>query len=249
MCFRIRKLILGLALLPSPASADESPAKKPYDSEPGVVSTRPLLPDNAWPLSLGRERARQIVEDAVEGRGTVAIPSDELVYYGGGITARPIDALHTSITVNWRMIQMELAATEAAMTPEEAVKSFQQNPKRPVTVEFGVESAGWPDGPIPIDEDPLPPIIADWDGRLSDGGKFSLILTAKAVRGLKDIGIELPPEQPAGLFDTQRLSLISKHLKGKGIHVTGFIKASHPAAGDRGYYIVVDDAGHFAVNK
>jgi hypothetical protein len=135
------------------------------------------------------------------------------------------------------------------LTPEEAVKSFKQDPKKPATVEFGVESAGWPDGPVKAGDDPMPPIMADWDGRLSNGGKFTLILTAKAIRGLKDIGIELPSAEPVGLFDSKRLGLICKHLKGKGVRVTGLIRASRPEHRNTDYYIVVDDPGHFAINK
>jgi hypothetical protein len=141
------------------------------------------------------------------------------------------------------------APKKAALTPEQAVSSFKQDPKKPVTVEFGVESAGWPDGPTKVGEDPMPPIMADWDGRLSGGGKFTLILTAKAIRGLKDIGIELPPTQPMGIVDAKRLGLICKHLKGKGVRVTGLIRASRPEHRNTDYYIVVDDPGHFAVNK
>jgi hypothetical protein len=71
-----------------------------------------LLPSNAWPLTLGREQAKRTVQDVVEGRATVVIPSDEPVYYGGGVVMHPKEALHTSITINWRMIQKELAAAD-----------------------------------------------------------------------------------------------------------------------------------------
>jgi hypothetical protein len=137
----------------------------------------------------------------------------------------------------------------AVMTPEEAVRSFKENPMKLVTVEFGVESAGWLDGPTAVGEDPMPPILADWDGRLSNGGKFSLLLKAKAIRGLKEIGIELPPAQPVGLADLERLGLLCKQLKGKGVRVTGLIQASRPSERHTDYYIVVDDPANFRINK
>jgi hypothetical protein len=136
----------------------------------------------------------------------------------------------------------------AAMTPEQAVASFRQDPEKPCTVEFGVESAGWLDGPLRVDEDPTPPILADWDGRLLNGRKFSLFLTGRAIRGLNDVGIELPPDQPPGLVGPQRLGLLCKHLKGRGVRVTGLIRPTRPAETRTDYYIVVDDPDHFAVN-
>jgi hypothetical protein len=137
----------------------------------------------------------------------------------------------------------------AAMTPEEAVRSYRQHPDKPVTVEFGVESAGWPDAPIPIGEDQMPPIMADWDGRLSNGGKFTLLLTARAIRGLTDVGVELPQSQPAELVDSERLDVLCKHLRSKGVRVTGHVKASRPGEAHTDYYVVVDDAASFAINK
>jgi hypothetical protein len=162
---------------------------------------------------------------------------------------RQVAAMHKQLQDARRKLQAQVKPKVAAMTPEEAVKSFQQDPKKPVTVEFGVESAGWPDGPIPIGEDPMPPIMADWDGRLANGGKFTLLLTAKAIRGLKDVGIELPSAQPGGPVDAGRLGVLCKHLKGRGVRVTGLVQASRPGEARTDYYIVVDDPASFRVNK
>ncbi len=146
-----------------------------------------------------------------------------------------------------------LAALDASsltpMTPEEAVKSFQQDPEKMYTVEFGVETAGWLDGPVRADEDPTPPILADWDGRLLNGRKVSLFLTGKAIRGLTDGGIELPPAQPPGFVDIGRVDRLCKDLKGKGIRATGLIRAARPEERTTDYYIVVDDPRHLAVNN
>jgi hypothetical protein len=148
-----------------------------------------------------------------------------------------------------RELQAQALPKVVPMTPQEAVHAFQQDPDRLLTVEFGVESAGWLDGPVPIDEDPTPPIRAEWDGRLSNGGQFALHLTARAIRGLAEIGIELPPGTPAGFVDIERVGLICRHLKGKGVRVTGVIRASRPEDRYTDYSIVVDDPRHFAVNR
>jgi hypothetical protein len=135
-----------------------------------------------------------------------------------------------------------------AMTPQEAVEAFKKDPKQRFTVEFGVEGAGWPDGPISIDEDPLPPIMADWDNRLQNGGKFTLILTAKAIRGLKKADPTLAPAALPDLVGESDLSAICKRLKGKGVRVTGAIKVSQPEAETSDYILLVDDAADFSIN-
>jgi hypothetical protein len=45
------------------------------------------------------------------------------------------------------------------------------------------------------------------------------------------------------------VGLICRHLKGKGVRVTGVIRASRPEDRYTDYSIVVDDARHFAVNN
>jgi hypothetical protein len=162
---------------------------------------------------------------------------------------RQLTALQQELQDLRRELQARAAPRVVPMTPEEAIHAFKQDPDQLLTVEFGVESAGWLDGPIPIDEDPTPPIRAEWDGRLSNGGQFAAFLTARAIRGLTDIGIELPPGTPAGFVDIERVGLICRHLKGTGIRVTGVIRASRPEDRYTDYTIVVDDPRHFAVNR
>lgn len=162
---------------------------------------------------------------------------------------RRLAAVHKELQDVRRELQAQAKPRAAALTPVEAVTSFRQDPKKLLTVEFGVESAGWPSGPIPIGEDQMPPIMADWDGRLPNGGKFTLLLTAKAIRGLKNVGVDLPPAQPVGLADIQRLDVLCKHLKGKGVRVTGRVQPSRPREAHTDYYIIVDDPAHFQVNK
>jgi hypothetical protein len=162
---------------------------------------------------------------------------------------RQLAAVQKELQAIRSQLQAQARPKVVAMTPEEAVRSFKQDPKKLVTVEFGVESAGWPDAPVRVGEDPMPPIMADWDNRLPGGGKFSLLLTAKAIRGLRDIGIELPPAPPAEFVDLQRLSVLCKHLKGKGVRVTGFVRSSRPEQANTDYYIVVDEPANFSINK
>ncbi|HJS06991.1 MAG TPA: hypothetical protein VJ809_05000 [Pirellulales bacterium] len=47
----------------------------------------------------------------------------------------------------------------------------------------------------------------------------------------------------------QRLSVLSKRLKGQGVRVTGFVRASRPEERHTDYYLVVDDPVNFAINK
>jgi hypothetical protein len=68
---------------------------------------------DAFPLNLGRDRALELVREVNAGRRTVVLSADKLTYYGGGVTAYPKDMLHTSITINWPMIEEELAAETA----------------------------------------------------------------------------------------------------------------------------------------
>lgn len=114
-------LNLALACGPAyPAAADVAmlPAADAADYSitiPGVGGDPPVrrpLPMEAYPLNLGLPAARRLVQDVLEGRATVVTHVDQLVYYGGGVSAYPRDALHTSITVNWEMIAKELEAAE-----------------------------------------------------------------------------------------------------------------------------------------
>jgi hypothetical protein len=75
------------------------------------VARRPL-PMDAYPLNLGLPQARRLVADVLEGRTTVVVSEDELVYYGGGVSAYPRDARFTTITINWKMIAEELGKAE-----------------------------------------------------------------------------------------------------------------------------------------
>jgi hypothetical protein len=146
-----------------------------------------------------------------------------------------------------RALQLQAHSEARALTPDEAVKAWLQNPQEPVTVEFGIGEAGWPDAPIPIDEDPLPPIIADWDNRLSNGGTFSLHLTAVAIRGFQESQTDPPHDRPAGSMDTGDVDQLCKRLTGKGVRVTGLLRPSRPDDRYSDYSIIVDDAANFRI--
>ena len=85
--------------------------------------------------------------------------------------------------------------------------------------------------------------MADWDGRLLGGGKFTLILTAKAINNLKTVGADLPSPE-FGYYE--RLNQLCEILKGRGVRVTGQIHARRSFNTD--YLIVVDDPDHFKIN-
>jgi hypothetical protein len=137
-----------------------------------------------------------------------------------------------------------IPSTKRVMTPDEAVEAFNSVPAVPApraTVEFGISDVGWPDGPIAVGADPLPPIVADWDSRLPGGAKFSLVLTARAIRGIDTTS----PDAPPALVDQRRVDALCRQLKGRGVRATGTLKAARPGDRHTDYYLVVDNAKDF----
>jgi hypothetical protein len=170
------------------------------------------------------------------------------------VTPAQIEELERQVTALLEKLQELRRALQAqpetrALTPDEAVKEWRQNPQEPVTVEFGIGEAGWPDGPIPLGEDQLPPIIADWDGRLSNGGRFSLFLTAAAIRGFHETQTDTTPDRPVGYVDSGDVDRLCRQLKGKGVRVSGIIRANRPDDRYTDFSITVDDAANFRVNE
>ena len=119
------------------------------------------------------------------------------------------------------------------LTPAEAVAAFAKNPDQPVTVEFGVEAGSAADrtGPGPADV-----IVATWDGLLTDGGRFTVVLHPKAYAGL-----ELPPKEkgkPATKpAPGKERETIGRHIDEHGLRATGVVKRT----GIHDYLIEVDD--------
>jgi hypothetical protein len=68
------------------------------------------MPVEGFPLKLGTEAARHLVDDVLGGTQTITVREDELVYLGGGVTAYPRDLRYMTITINWSKIRDELAA-------------------------------------------------------------------------------------------------------------------------------------------
>lgn len=119
------------------------------------------------------------------------------------------------------------------VTPPEAVESFRRDPKGPVTVEFGVQRIGYPDGPIAVGDDPEPAIGATWDNYLPGGGTFTAFVPPSVYRQLT-----LPnPEGPRKPLTPGRERLeVVEHVEQHGIRVTGILRE------DGGHYRIVVDS-------
>lgn len=109
-CGPAHPAVTDVAMLPAADAAADYSITIPGSG--GDSHVRRPLPMDAYPLNLGLPAARRLVQDVLEGRATVVTHVDQLVYYGGGVAAYPRDTLHTSITVNWKMIAKELEAAE-----------------------------------------------------------------------------------------------------------------------------------------
>jgi hypothetical protein len=75
--------------------------------------------------------------------------------------------------------------------------------------------------------------MLEWDGVLKKGGRFYVLLKGKAL-------------EHAMRGD------LAKHIQGKGVRVTGYIKPEHETTSEllpTSYYIIVDDPDQFEVLK
>jgi len=130
------------------------------------------------------------------------------------------------------------------VTPQEAVNSFQKDPERPVTVEFGVEPgcAAIHDGLIREGDDPVGPMRAVWDNRLTDGKTLTAYLPPKAYRRLKGFAPaderEIIEARPGELSIDPLRSRVARHIEENGIRVTGKLQED----GFGNYFIQVGDA-------
>ena len=119
-------------------------------------------------------------------------------------------------------VRRELAkVSRRGMTPHEAVEQFRKFPQEPVTVEFGVEPIGYPDGPIREGEDPEPAIVARWDNYLVGGGTLTAIVPPKVYRQL------MLPTQDGGkvpLTPGQERKQVVRHIEEHGVRVTGVLE-------------------------
>jgi hypothetical protein len=120
-------------------------------------------------------------------------------------------------------VRRELAKVvpRRGVTPQEAVEQFKRFPNEPVTVEFGVEPIGNPDGPIREGEDSEPAIVARWDNYLVGGGTITAIVPAKVYRRLA-----LPTKDGGKLALTpgQERKQVIRHVEEHGIRVTGVLE-------------------------
>jgi hypothetical protein len=120
-------------------------------------------------------------------------------------------------------VRRELAkvSPRRGVSPQEAVEQFKRFPKEPVTVEFGVEPIGYPDGPIREGDDPEPPIMARWDNYLVGGGTMTAVIPPKLYRQL---AIPAKDGSKVPLTPGQERSQVVKHIQEHGIRVTGVLE-------------------------
>lgn len=122
-----------------------------------------------------------------------------------------------------------------AVSPVEAVSMFRKDPNQIVTVEFGVQKIGYPDGPIPIGEDPEPAISATWDNYLVDGGTLTAVIPPRIYRKLTLPGKE---GSRVALSPGMQRKQVVAHIEANGVRVTGAIKEISPNR----FTIFIDDA-------
>jgi hypothetical protein len=144
---------------------------------------------------------------------------------------REVADLGTRIPVMQKILedaQVELREGNrpVAMTPSEAVGSFQKDPKKAVTVEFGVMSIGFPDGPIRVGDDPVPPMILTWDNYLSGGGSFSAVVPGRVYMRLADFTAETPLNAVIigeDSFESLRRR-VARHIEINGVRIIGLVE-------------------------
>jgi len=107
------------------------------------------------------------------------------------------------------------------LTPYEALAAFERHPERPVTVEFGVERIGYPDGLIKDGDDLEPAIIATWDNFFPGGGTLTAIVPPSVYRQLT-----LPTKdgRTVKLTRGNERQQVVKHIEANGIRVTGIMQ-------------------------
>jgi hypothetical protein len=118
------------------------------------------------------------------------------------------------------------------MTPQQAHDAFRIDPRKPVTVEFGVEpgAGAFRTGFIGPGPDP---IWAIWDGRLQDGHTFEVYLMPEAYRALRLPG-KRKGDAPITPPPTRERDMVAKHIEENGLRITGVLEPG-------GYSMVVTD--------
>ena len=127
-----------------------------------------------------------------------------------------------------------------AMTPIEAVESFKTDPKKVVTVEFGVQPIGSHSDLVHVGDDPAPPMILTWDNHLPGGGTFTAIVPGRVYRQLADFPPEtLIDELAVGEDPPNSLRRrIARHIEANGVRIIGVIEKH-----DDNYGIRIHDPG------
>ena len=137
--------------------------------------------------------------------------------------AAAIERLIAELEKELLQVRRELAKSSPrrGVTPHEAVEQFKRFPKEPVTVEFGVEPIGYPDGPIREGEETEPAIMARWDNYLVGGGTITAIVPAKVYRQLT---LPTTGGGKVPLMLGQERKQVVNHIEEHGIRVTGVLE-------------------------
>jgi hypothetical protein len=144
---------------------------------------------------------------------------------------RQVAELQTRIPVLQKMLddaQAELreGVRPVAMTPAEAVESIQKEPRKAVTVEFGVGPIGFHEGLVRVGDDPLPPMVLTWDNYLPGGGTFSAIVPGRVYARLADFTTASPLDAVTigeNSFESLRRK-IARHIEANGVRMIGLVE-------------------------
>jgi hypothetical protein len=139
------------------------------------------------------------------------------------------------------------AEARTALTPADAVKA---GAKKVVTIEFGVGSATFlNDDQRAYGSGPVPTVVLQWDGSLTDGGSVFVLVTGTAVswhvqQAKGGARADSDPPYPS----LRELEEFSKQIKGRGIRVTGRLQSIN-LPGSVNYQLVLDDPENFKIIK
>ncbi len=136
--------------------------------------------------------------------------------------------------------ELRHGAPPPAMMPIDAVESFKADPKKAITVEFGVQPIGVHSGLVRVGDDPTPPIVLTWDNFLPGGGTFSAIVPGRVYRQLADFPSQtLIDELAAGEGSANSLRRrIARHIEANGVRIIGLVEKQ-----DDNYVIRVHELG------
>jgi len=123
------------------------------------------------------------------------------------------------------------------LTPYEALASFKRHPDKPVTVEFGVQRIGYPNGLVIEGDDPAPAIIATWDNFFPGGGTLTAIVPPDVYRKL---ALPTKDGEKMKLSVGKERQQVVDHIETNGIRVTGIMRENEEGFSGEDYVIRVE---------